>query len=114
MYKDIIAKSENISGDLITLADTHTNSLDTQSDKEYKTLNLRDLLANQLHIPIPINIEEVFEPEDTNDHLDKYKSVANETCLVSVSPQSKMDNECLNIAPGQGRQPKPILNNKFC
>ena len=32
LYKDIIVKPENISGDLIILADTHTNRLDTQSD----------------------------------------------------------------------------------
>ena len=30
LYKDIIVKPENISGDLITLADTLTNRLDTQ------------------------------------------------------------------------------------
>ena len=95
------------------MADTHTNKLDAQSDNEEETLNLTDLLVNQLDIPIPINIEEVFEPEDKNDHLDQYKYVANETCLVSVSPQSQMENECINIAPGEGRQPKSILNYQF-
>ena len=92
MYKDIIVKPENIS-DLITLADTHTNRLDTQSDNEGETLNLTDFLVNQLDIPIPIKIEGIFEPEDTNDHLNQYKSFVNETCLVSVSPQSRMDLE---------------------
>ena len=33
--------------------------------------------------------------------LDQYKSVANETCFVSVSLQLHMENEC--IAPGEGR-----------
>ena len=46
LYKDIIVKPKNISGNLITLADTHTNRLDTQSDNEDKTLNLPDLLVN--------------------------------------------------------------------
>ena len=111
MYKDIV-KPENIS-DLITLADTHTNRLDTQSD-EGETLNLTDFLVNQLDIPIPIKIKAIFEPEDTNDHLKQYKSFVNKTCLVSVSPQSRMDNECITIAPGDGRQPKPVLNDEFC
>ena len=44
------------------MADTHTNRLYTQSDNEDETLNLKDLLVNQLDIPIPIDIEEVFEP----------------------------------------------------
>ena len=71
-------------------------------------------MVNQLDIPIPKNTEEASEPEDTNDHLEQYKSVANETCLVSISPQSQMDNECTKIAPGECRQPKSILNDKFC
>ena len=83
LYKDIIVKPENFSGDLITLADTHTNRLDTQSDNEDETLNLTDLLVYHLDISIPINIE-VFEPEDRNYHLDQYKSVANKTCLASA------------------------------
>ena len=95
------------------MADTHTNKLDTQSVNEEETLNLTDLLVNQLDIPIPINIEEVFEPEETNDHVVQYKSVAKETCLVSVSPQSQVQNEYINIASGESRQPKSILNDEF-
>ena len=49
-------------------------------------------MVNQLDIPIAINNEEVFEPEDTNEHLDQYKSVANKTWLVSVSPQSQIES----------------------
>ena len=108
-----LRENKRISGDLITLADTHTNRLDTQSDNVDETSNLTDLLANQLDIPIPINIEEVFEPEDTNDHLDQYRSVANEACLLSVSPQSEMENGC-TITPGEGSQLKSIMNDEFC
>ena len=25
-----------------------------------------------------------------------------------------MENECINIAPGEGRQPKSILNDEIC
>ena len=89
LYEDIIVKPENISRDLITLVDTHNNNLDNQSDNEDQTLNLTDILVNQLDIPTLIIIEEVFK-------------------------QSQMENECINIAPGEGRQPKSILNDEFC
>ena len=89
LHKDIIVKPENISRDLITLVNTHTSNLDTQSDNEDETLNLTDLLVNQLDIPTLIIIEEVFK-------------------------QSQMENECINIAPGEGRQPKSILNDEIC
>ena len=62
LYKHIIAKPQNVSQNLITMADTHTNRLYAQSDNEDETLNLKDLLVNQLDIPIPIDIAEVFEP----------------------------------------------------
>ena len=89
LYEDIIVKPENISRDLITLVDTHNNNLDNQSDNEDETLNLTDILVNQLDIPTLIIIEEVFK-------------------------QSQMENECINIASGEGRQPKSILNDEFC
>ena len=45
-------------------------------------------MVNQLDIPTPITIEEAFK-------------------------QSQMENECINIAPGEGRQPKSILNDEI-
>ena len=71
---------------------------------EEETLNHADILLNQLKIPIPIHIVEVFEPEDTNGHLGQYKSVVNGTCLISIIPPSQKDNECINIASREGRQ----------
>ena len=46
-------------------------------------------MVNQLDIPTLITIEEAFK-------------------------QSQMENECINIAPGEGRQPKSILNDEIC
>lgn len=71
---------------------------------EEETLNHTDILLNQLKIPILVHIVKVFEPEDTNGNLGQYKSVANGTCLVSISPPSQMDNKCINIASREGRQ----------
>ena len=76
-------------------------------------MNLNDVLVNQLDMTIPTKIEEIFEREDTNDNLNQYKSISNETCLFSVSPQSQMDNEYINIAPGEGRQSKSTLYDEF-
>ena len=75
------------------MADDCTNRLDTQSDYEAETLILIDLLVNQLDVPSLINIEQVSEPEDINDHLDLYQSVDTETSLVSISPQSQINEQ---------------------
>ena len=76
-----------------TLADACTKRLDTQSDNEAETLKLIDLLVNQLDVSSLINIEEVSEPENTNEHLDQYQSVANKTSLVSITPQSQINGQ---------------------
>ena len=34
--------------------------------------------------------------------------------VLFVSPQSQMENGCINIAPGESRQPKSILNDECC
>ena len=41
-------------------------------------------------------------------------SVANETRLVSINPQTSVGNACKNIAPSEGKQPKSISNDQFC
>ena len=78
------------------MADDCTNRLDTQSDYEVETLILIDLLVNQLDVPSLINIEQVSEPEDINDHLDHYQSVDTETYLVSISPQSQINEQSMH------------------
>ena len=35
-------------------------------------------------------------------------------CLIFVSSQPLIDNECIIVAPGKGRQQKSILNDTFC
>ena len=75
-------------------------------------LSLLDLITN-IDAPIPIVLKNMLELEEDNPQ-DLFRSPAKETCLISVSPQSLMDNECISIAPGEGRQPKSVLNDKFC
>ena len=47
-------------------------------------------------------------------YLNEYNYIGNETCLISLNPQTSVDNDCINIAPGEGKQPKSILNDQFC
>ena len=46
--------------------------------------------------------------------MDEYSSIANETCLVFLNSQTSVDNDCIYIVPGEGKQRKSILNNHFC
>ena len=78
------------------MADDCNNRLDTQPDDETETLILIDLFVNQLDVPSLINIEQVSEPEDINDHLDHYQSVAKETSLVSICPQSQINEQSMH------------------
>ena len=52
--------------------------------------------------------------EKAVSYSDEYSSVTNETCLLSINSQASVDNDCINIAPSEGKQPKSILNDQFC
>ena len=87
----------------------------SQIMKKKACINIRDLLLNQLDMPNPIPNEALF---DTSDPLEQLKSVASKTYLVSVSSQSQLHNDCINIAiiviPIEGRQSRSALNDEFC
>ena len=70
------------------------------------------LKAVSVDIPIFIN-DKVETTEEAASYLYEYNSIANKTCLVSLNPQTSVDN-CINIAPGEGKQHKSILNDQFC
>ena len=77
-----------------------------------ESLSLADLITD-IDASIPIVLYNM--PELKEDNLqDLYRSPAKETCLISLSPQSLIDNECISVAAGEGRQPKSILNDTFC
>lgn len=77
--------------------------------------------------PIPLETESVdsnnlggliqnsLEPETCYDEienpLDAYRITGNETALIPVGPT---DHEISNIAPGEGINPIPILNDIYC
>ena len=63
--------------------------------------NLYRAIITNIDASIPIVLENMLELEEDNSQ-DLYRSPAKETCLISVSPQSLIDNECISIAPGDG------------
>ncbi|CAB3998256.1 ATP-dependent DNA helicase PIF1 [Paramuricea clavata] len=62
--------------------------------------------------------------EETDDPLNEYRQVTNETCLQSVLPdypvtvqtseRGSLGNEIYNIAPGEKRHPVSIMTDKKC
>ena len=64
---------------------------------------------------IPIFIDDKEEAiDEAASYSEEYSSIANETCLVFLNAQTSVDNDCLNIVPGERKQPKAILNHQFC
>ena len=67
-----------------------------------------------VNVDTPVFTDKKETIEEAASYLDEYSSVANETCLVFLNPQTSVDNDCINIAPGEGKQPKSTLNDQFC
>ena len=64
-------------------------------------------MVKDLNVDIPVSIEKA------TSYSDECSSIANETCLVSLNPQTSVDNDCMDIAPCAGKQLKSILNYQF-
>ena len=72
-------------------------------------------MVKDKNVDIPIFIDDKEETiDEAASYSDEYSSIANETCLVSLNPQSSADNDCLNIVPVERKQPRSILNDQFC
>ena len=74
--------------------------------------NFEDLVQH-INTPIPIILEPRDGLEET-ENLIEHSSSAAETCLVSTRPQINVNSECIDIAPGEGKLPKSILNDQYC
>ena len=73
--------------------------------------NFEDL-AEHINTPIPIILEPIDELEETAN-LIEHSSSASDTCLVSTYPQIDINSKCINIAPGEGKLSKSILNDEY-
>ena len=59
-------------------------------------------------------IEPRDELEQTENLIEYYSSSVDKKCLVSTCPQIDINSECIDIAPGEGKLPKPIMNDENC
>ena len=60
-------------------------------------------MLKDVNVDIPIFNDDKEEAiEEAASYLYEYSSIANETCLISLNTQTIVDNDCINIAPGEG------------
>ena len=59
-------------------------------------------------------IEPRDELEQTENLIEYYSSSVGKKCLVPTCPQIDINSECIDIAPGEGKLPKPIMNDENC
>ena len=60
-------------------------------------------MLKDVNVDIPIFNDDKEEAiEEAASYLDEYSSIANETCLISLNTQTIVDNDWINIAPGEG------------
>ena len=70
---------------------------------------------NNMDEEIPVLLEKDDGLEMTINPLDKFRTNASETALMSHQPSDKeIDNEIISIAPGQGKKPVSILHDDNC
>ena len=105
LYRDISLNIENIPRNLLSIDDT--GDANEHSDIIYETL------ISSIDNPIPIQIEDEQELELSENPLDEYRTASNETLLITNIPQPVSNDICINITPGEGKQPKPVLSDEF-
>ena len=115
LYFNIVVKTESILPHLSPL-NVFDDSCKQQIDNGFVVNNVvyvQEMLKD-VNFDIPIFIDDKEEIiEEAASYSDEYSSIANETCLVSLNPQTSVDNDCINKTPGEGKQSKSILNVKI-
>ena len=102
LYRDISINIENIPRNLLSI------NIDDDNDI------ILDTLISSIDNPIPIQVEAEQGLELSENPLDEYRTASNETLLISNIPQPVSNDECINIAPGEGKHPKSVLSDEFC
>ena len=69
-------------------------------------------MPQHVNTPITIVLEAADELEETENLIEHLSSAA-ETCLVSTCPQINVNSKCIDIATGEGKKPKSILNDEY-
>jgi len=124
LYRDIEVNTDNIPSNLVNLNIEETTDCN---------LDLLNTLSNNVNKPISVLVVkassdnnrpnnasnndgiDINELETTENPLDIYRLPADETTLMSHNPTTEdIENEILNLAPGEGVNPISVLNDDYC
>ena len=103
MYSDIEINLANISVDILGLQRFKT--------EEY---TIYSKLLKCLDEPIEVQLEPSLGEETLDDPLSEFRTLSMETTFVSEVPSACEMEEGIVVAPGEGKKPVSILNDKFC
>ena len=102
MYSDIELNAANIPVDILGL-----QRLKTEEDTIYSKL------LKCLDEPIEVQLESSLGEETLDDPLSEFRTPSMETTFVSEIPSACEMEEGIVVAPGEGKKPVSILNDKF-
>ena len=71
-------------------------------------------LLKCLDEPIEVQLESSLGEETLDDPLSEFRTPSMETTFVSEIPSACEMEEGIVVAPGEGKKPVSILNDKFC
>ena len=101
LYSDIEINPANIPVDILGL-----QRFKTEEDTIYSKL------LKCLDEPIEVQLESSLGEETLDDPLSEFRTPSMETTFVSEIPSAREMDE--GVAPGEGKKPVSILNDKFC
>ena len=64
--------------------------------------------------PINVTLETAEEQDVLDDPLAKFKTVSDETTVISEIPSAADIEEAFIVTPGEGKQPMTLLGDEFC
>ena len=71
-------------------------------------------VLRSLHEPIEVEVELSTNEEIYEDPLSKFSAPSVETTIISEVPSNCELEQEITVAPGEGKQPILVLNDKFC
>ena len=103
LYSDIEINPANLPVDILGL-----QRFKTEEDTIYSKL------LKCLDEPIEVQLESSLGEETLDDPLSEFRTPSMETTFVSEIPSACEMEEGIVVAPGEGKKPVSILNDKFC
>ena len=99
MYGIIVVKTEYILPNFSS-SNVFDSSCQQRIDDEIIVSNVADIqeIVTDLNANVPFFIDNKEKIEETISCLNEYNSTTNETCSVSLNPQTSADNDYISIA----------------